>query len=186
MRIDETQDESLLWRPPPPLPYVPGNAVLKLPRQALAITLSTFSAYGHRRLEACAFWYGVEEPGGSASVRAVVIPRQRNSWGHYAVHPDAISMVSAATRPKRWTNLAQVHTHPGPGVEHSRYDDAHANSRHALSLVFPFYGAWSAQWPDGVGIHEFQAEYWHLLAPPHARCRLVLTDLPAELVDTRP
>jgi hypothetical protein len=84
-------------------------------------------------------------------------------------------------------NLSQIHTHPGLGVEHSRYDDAHANSRRALSVVLPFYGRWHGVWPRGIGVHEFQSSYWHLLSDADAGRRVAIggAGIPARLVDLR-
>ena len=70
--------------------------------------------------------------------------------------------------------LAQVHSHPGVLVEHSPYDDEMASSRRALSLVFPQYGRLTAAWPDGVGVHEWQSDYWHHLTSSQARSRVAL------------
>jgi len=44
----------------------------------------------------------------------------------------------------------------------------------ALSVVFPAYGLWRRVWPDGVGVHEFQDDYWHLLSPEVAAARVVI------------
>src|SRR5262249_9468740 len=102
------------------------------------------------------------------------------------VPASAVAEMAAATRSHGWVNLAQVHTHPGHGVEHSRYDDGHANSRRALSVVIPFYGRWHGPWPIGVGVHEFQDEYWHLLTEADARLRgPVVEPGDAELLDLR-
>lgn len=116
-------------------------------------------------------------------MRAVAVPEQRNSWGNYLVPAAAIAEMAAATRPRGWVNLAQVHTHPGPGATRSRYDDGHANSRRALSIVLPFYGRWQGPWPSGAGAHEFQDEYWHLLPAAEAALRVAVAD--AELGDLR-
>ncbi len=183
---DDLEEESLLWRPPPPAPYRLPEAVLTLPKKALQHTLVIFRATAARRLEACCFWYGARSEDGSATVNAVVVPKQRNPWGNYFVPAAAVAEMAAATRPRGWLNLAQVHTHPGHGVEHSRYDDAHANSRRALSAVIPFYGRWTGPWPVGLGVHEFQDEYWHLLSEADAALRLALIDAgDTELLDLR-
>jgi hypothetical protein len=183
----EESDESLLWRPPPPSPYVPTGRVLTVPLGLLHLTLRVFQQYAGHKVESSCFWYGTRDDAGNGRVAAVVVPRQYNHWGHYRVEIDGVAAMAAATRPHGWKNLSQVHTHPGVGVEHSRYDDAEANSRRALSVVFPSYGLWRSTWPDGVGIHEFQADYWHLLSLAEASVRVLIdpADQTVTLLDTR-
>lgn len=152
-----------LRRETPQMPYKPGAAVLEVPMRAVTLTFQLFAAYARRGVEAGCFWYGSRDDRGNAQVLAVVVPKQRNRWGNYHVSAEAMEKVAAATQPHAWKNLAQVHTHPGTDVEHSRYDDEHANSRRALSFVLPLYGRDSASWPSQVGVHEFQGGYWHLL-----------------------
>lgn len=185
MSHDELVEEGGLWRPPPPSPYRRPTSALTLPDQALELTLAVFQWTAALRVEACCFWYGHRSPDGDAVVRAVVLPKQRNSWGNYSVPAVAVAEVAEATRPRGWVNLSQVHTHPGRSVEHSRYDDANANSRRALSVVMPNYGRWPGPWPDGVGVHEFQDSYWHLLSEADAGHRVVLVAGDSELLDLR-
>jgi hypothetical protein len=186
MTDQDYEHEGSLWRPPPPRPYRLPTTVLTLRKRALDHTLTFFRTTAAKRIEACCFWYGVRSDDGSATVLSVVIPKQRNSWGNYLVHAAAVAEMSAATRPRKWVNLAQLHTHPGVNVEHSPYDDANANSRRALSVVIPLYGRWQGPWPAGLGVHDFQDDYWHLLSEADAALRLALTDAgDAELLDLR-
>jgi Prokaryotic homologs of the JAB domain len=180
------EDESLLRRPPAPRPYTLPNVVLSVPRVAIELTLHVFQPYLKAQLEACCFWYGDAADTDNGEVRAVVVPRQLNHWGCYRVQADAMARISTATRTSRWCNLAQIHTHPGASVEHSRYDDSCANSRRALSFVFPFYGKWQGKWPEGVGVHEFQIDYWHYLSRENAARRVILIEAPSvQLIDVR-
>ena len=183
----EENDESLLWRPPPVVTYERTDLVLTVPQGILNMTMRVFEQYARHRVESACFWYGTRDDAGNGRVAAVAVPRQHNHRCHYRVEADGVAAMAASTRPHGWKNLSQVHTHPGVAVEHSRYDDAHANSRRALSLVFPHYGLWRGRWPESVGVHEFQNNYWHLLTMPDAAVRVVLdpTDLTAQLVDSR-
>jgi hypothetical protein len=54
-------------------------------------------------------------------------------------------------------------------------------------LAVALYGLWRAAWPSGVGVHEFQSDYWHLLSPSDASARVTMdaTDPKALLVDVR-
>ena len=94
--------------------------------------------------------------------------------------------VAVVARPRKWTLVAAVHSHPGNSVEHSEYDDEMAPSRSALSLVFPNYGTWQGIWPSGVGVHEFIDNYWHLLPAADAIKRVVIVnDIGSQLFDLR-
>ena len=105
-------------------------------------------------------------------VKAVIVPFQINRWGNYHIPSASISAVSAATRAAGWVCLAQIHSHPGSFVEHSRYDDEHASSQRILSVVIPKYGRWREPWPQRVGIHEYQNGYWHQLSDTDAAMRV--------------
>lgn len=178
--------EASIWRPAPPGAYRLPAAILTLRKNAMDYTRAVFRETAARRLEACCFWYGFRSAEGGGEVVAVVVPRQRNNWGNYSVSAPAIGEMATATRHRGWVNLAQVHTHPGREIEHSRYDDDQANSRRALSVVLPFYGKWQRTWPAGVGVHEFQDDYWHLLSENDAASRVIVADIgDAELLDLR-
>lgn len=94
--------------------------------------------------------------------------------------------VAAVARPQNLTIVGAVHSHPGRGVEHSRYDDQMTPSRRALSIVFPHYGRWSGSWARGVGVHEYIDKYWHLLPEEDAQRRVVFSDnVLVKVVDLR-
>jgi proteasome lid subunit RPN8/RPN11 len=160
--------EDSIFRSPPTREYLPTQACLEVPTTALEATLASLRRFGP--LASCDFWYGVRD-GDSATVAGVLTPQQSMSRGNYHVSPAAMSEMLGQAEDS-WKPLAQIHSHPGPGVEHSRYDDRMTSSRRALSIVFPFYGHWSGRWPQGIGIHEWQVDYWHLLSDAHASQRV--------------
>lgn len=178
--MDETEDD--LFRPLPPRPYVRGQSLLQIPAGAIAATLSLLQRAGRR--ESGLFWYGPKDLAGNGRVAYVVAPKQRMSWGSYSVSADALTHVVKGLA-EGWKPLAQVHSHPGIRVEHSNYDDRMVSSRRALSLVFPNYGHLQERFPVGVGIHEFQNEYWHLLDPANAAARVRLVDGDVRVDDFR-
>jgi hypothetical protein len=171
----DSLEEDLIRRPPPNEPFHPTGAHLDFAPVVIDLTIQVFGPFSRRRVEAGCFWYGVEGPDGSGRVRAVVVPAQLNFRGWYTVGAAAMTLLSDLTRGRGWVNLAQVHTHPGSWVEHSTYDDAHANSRRALSVVLPCYGKWHGVWPERVGIHEYQKGYWHRLSDELAVQRIRVT-----------
>lgn len=174
------------WSSRPAYRYQLPAKVMRVPLSALQQTLKVFNEYRSMRVEAVCFWYGSRDAFGNAAVKAVVVPPQQNHFAKYEVDADAIELIATATRKRGWLNLCQIHTHPGGCVQHSGYDDEHAVSRKALSLVFPRYGLWRGKWPELVGVHEFQAGQWHLLRRNDARQRVqFVADIQADLLDLR-
>jgi hypothetical protein len=165
------------------------------------IRMTSALLYSMRNMEACCFWFGARQPSGTAFVSGIMIPRQLNNRGHYHVEGSAMIEVANAARGRGWKNLAQVHSHPSAEVTHSGYDDEMANSRRALSLVFPDYGYMPGMWrfrswlcriwpvvlPDEIGVHAFLDGEWRRLnrAAASATLNVAAGSLP-ELIDLRP
>jgi hypothetical protein len=158
------------WRTPPLTCYQPTNVVLEAPLDAVEATLAMLRRAGAR--ESGLFWYG--QRGAQRSVvTSVRAPRQQMSVFNYRVSADAMREMGASL-PDDLRPLAQIHSHPGEFIEHSPYDDEMASSRRALSLVFPCYGHLKSPLTQGVGVHEWQDDYWHLLTPAQALARVVI------------
>lgn len=167
-------------RRPPTTPYSWSGHVLMTPRTAIEATLKMLQRSGRR--EACAFWYGTRDAIGNGRVEAVFAPRQVMRPGNYDVPAAAMSEMVAMIAETGWKPLVQVHSHPGVHVEHSLYDDKMVSSRRALSLVIPSYGSWTGSWPEGVGIHEHQNGYWHLLTAEDAARRMTVEAMRSVLI----
>lgn len=180
-------DELLLRRPTPDFDYVLTSKVLFVPVNIFEQTKRVFHPYHCGKVEACCFWYGKRDELDNGYVSTIVIPKQKNSWGNFAISPYAMERISNLTRRKGLLNLAQIHTHPGINVEHSTFDDSNVNSRRALSIVLPFYGAWQGNWWNAIGVHDFQKEYWFLLDEFNAVKKIkLLNDLgEVEIIDAR-
>lgn len=166
-------NESAFRRQPPVRPYVPTTAQLFVPRAGVTATLELLRRAGRR--ESGLFWYGPRDAAGNGRVVYIAAPRQRMTSGNYHVPAAALTEI-VNHLPDDCKPLAQIHSHPGINVEHSPYDDDMASSKRALSLVFPSYGQSKAPFPFGVGVHEWQDGYWHLLEPAQADGRVILTD----------
>ena len=119
-------------------------------------------------------WYGERDSQGNSTVTYVVAPRQNMSRWNYHISAEALGHVVNGLA-AGWKPVAQVHSHPGSGVEHSRYDDRMVSTRKALSLVFPWYGKLVGSFLEGVGVHEWQEDYWHLLPASLASRRVICT-----------
>jgi hypothetical protein len=176
----ESEDEFL--RPPPACPYRAVDLRLRVPGAAVTATLELLRRASRR--ESGIFWYGPRDEPGNGTVAYVVAPRQRMSWGNYNVSTQQLAEV-VYRLPDDWKPLVQAHSHPGLRVEHSNYDDRMVSSRRALSLVFPSFGWGTGMFPSGVGVHEWQNDYWHLLDPTSAERRIVLIDGAVRVEDFR-
>jgi hypothetical protein len=169
-------------RPRPPRPFQLTSAQLALPLDALEATHRLLQAGGRR--EACVFWYGPRTSDGSGSVAFVGAPKQITARFNYKV--TAHALVDLTRRlDDEWRPLAQIHSHPGLGVEHSRYDDTMASSRRALSIVFPLYGRPTGDFHAVAGVHEWQVDYWQLLSAGDAAQRIKLVTAPVAVEDLR-
>jgi len=174
--------EDDFFRPSSKFSYQPTNIRLSLPTEAVEATLNLLRKAGRR--ESGLFWYGPRDEAGNGTVAYVIAPRQRMFWGNYHVSAQHLAEIVHHLRDD-WKPLVQVHSHPGVRVEHSNYDDSMVSSRRILSVVFPSYGRGSESFPDGIGVHEWQNDYWHLLDPASVRRRIILTDGAAQVEDLR-
>lgn len=164
-------EESGAWRSRPASTYWPSGRRLVASTQVLARTAAILQSVTKR--EAACLWLGEFDTRRDAVVRALVVPKQINRGRNYLVPAAASVEVANLARPRKWTVVAAVHSHPGAGVEHSEYDDEMTPSRQALSIVFPNYGDLQQHWSDSLGVHEYIDGYWHLLPPEDAQRRIV-------------
>lgn len=169
MNLDESQK-----RPPVPYDYRYNGRVLHLDEQIITKTYAVLSPYRAGRVESVCFWYGTRE-GDTECVKAIVVVDQTNNPGNFQVSPDSMMYVASLFGDLGWTNLAQIHTHPGKDVEHSKYDDVYVNSRRALSLVLPNYGEPLKSFLKTVGVHEFQ-NYWYKLSDEDKLRRIMIME----------
>jgi proteasome lid subunit RPN8/RPN11 len=169
-------DETGLWRPSPPSPYVPTGKVLTVPAKTLARTTAVLRSAG--MVESACLWLGVLDDNGNGMVKALVVQGQVNRPRNYSVSGEAMLRVAALARAQGWTVVGAIHSHPGFDVEHSSYDDEMTPSRRAISVVVPRYGQWDGPWPTGLGVHEYFERYWHLLSDEHAQRRVSLSNEP--------
>lgn len=158
-------------RPRATRPYRPSALCTFVPIAAIEGTLALLQRAGRR--ESAVYWYGTKTEAGLATVTYVVAPEQISRPRNYHVPASAVSSMVRRLQPG-WKPIAQIHSHPGDDVEHSRYDDQMALSTRALSLVVPRYGHWSDAFPKHIGVHEWQDDYWHLLSLDTAQARIRL------------
>lgn len=177
------ETEDYFFRPEPPYRYEPVEIRLRIPREALDATFTLLRRAGRR--ECGVFWYGPKDGAGNGTVAYVVAPRQEMSWGNYHIAPEDLARVVHGLE-DGWKALAQIHSHPGTRVEHSNYDDRMVSSTRLLSLVFPRYGrSKSDPFPAGIGVHEWQNDYWYLLDFAEAQSRIIVVDGAVRVEDFR-
>lgn len=167
----------------PPSPYHCPSRKLLLPGELPDAVAHAFAPAARRRREAFALLYGTRGSADADAVCALVVPRQLGYRGRYLVPHAAMAAASAATISHGWVTLGQVHSHPSGNVEHSWYDDRHAVSLRAISIVLPFYGRYPCSWPRQIGIHEHQDGWWHLLTARQAAARITLAATPLQVID---
>ena len=162
---------------------------LAVPRRLVDATYDIFAEHGNRREESVVYWYGAESlcagRGGKVDlVAAVGAPRGRYAGGHFEVRADDAARLGRAMMPQSLACLAQFHTHPGRGTEHSAYDDENAISRRDgfLSLVAPCYGGAGRSLRDGVTVHEAWDRRWYVLDEGALEKRIAVFD---DVVDQR-
>jgi hypothetical protein len=161
---------------------------LLLPADLPGAVARAFAGQARARLEAGALLYGTRggRDGVADTVHGLVVPQQEGYRARYHVPHAAIAAASAATIGRGWVTLAQIHCHPAAGVEHSWYDDRHAVSVRAISIVLPFYGRDPGHWPGRIGVHEYQDGWWHLLTAGQATARISFADnAPLRIIDLR-
>jgi hypothetical protein len=71
--------------------------------------------------------------------------------------------------------MAQVHSHPGRGTEHSDGDDEFAfmPREGMFSIVVASYGDGGITAAGGAGIHQFQSSVWKRVTNPDNALMLV-------------
>lgn len=174
--------EGDLIRPVPAVPYRPSGIVLLAPLSAIAATERLLQRAGRR--ESAVMWYGMRDAQGNARVSHVIAPKQTMSWGNYSIAANALAQ-AVHRLPQECKALAQIHSHPGLHVEHSNYDDRMISSTKLLSIVFPHYGRTRDPFPHGIGVHEWQHGYWHLLALKDSQRRIQVADQHVSVEDLR-
>lgn len=141
-------------------------------------TRALFEPYAAAGLEAGLFWYGMRFDSVAAVALTVGIPNQVNHPRNFEIPADSLAELVRLV-PEPMVVVAQLHTHPGHGTNHSPWDDERAVSRKILSLVLPDYGHDPS--PEGIGAHEF-GDGWYRLGREQTSARL--WRVPA-VIDTR-
>lgn len=161
----------MIRRDPPTSAYTPNDRTLTIHPAVLDALRDVADSFVADELEWCALLYGTRHDAGG-DVDCVIFPAQENHRTFYRVTADAMAAASASAGDR--VLVGQVHAHPGVDVEHSTVDDNLAASSKALSIVLPYYGT-TLPALDGIGVHEYQEHYWHLLDGTVGRRKITVT-----------
>jgi len=143
-------------------------------------SVSLLEPYSRARVEAGLLWYGTRSSEELAVAVLTGIPKQTNAKRNFDISADDLAALNRAMA-EDLVVVAQVHTHPGEGTEHSPWDDAKIVSRKIFSLVFPRYGS-GLSLPES-SVHEFVDGEWRALDAVDAARRVTLAP---DSIDTRP
>lgn len=131
-----------------------------------------------RNVEQILFLEGILADDAAIAI-SVTVPDANLYPGRYSVTPEAISECAQHPLSLGLRRVAQLHTHPGPGVDHSNYDDANAYSfiDGAISIVVPFYGTRGFD-PKFCGVHLCENGRWNRTYEPqlHVQIAPILKD----------
>lgn len=113
---------------------------IKLPYSIVEETLEFFIDYSKHGLEAFAIWVG-EELHDIFEIKEVWFPKQENTMISYYIPAIDVHNINVKLYKKRYSAIAQLHTHPGDAF-HSSIDDEYTilSLPGSFSIVIPDYG----------------------------------------------
>ncbi len=123
-------------------------------------------------VERVAYIDGVEVQGTRVAT-TVTLPNAELHPTYFTVSGEAMSEAGQHFRKFGLQRIAQVHTHPGRRVDHSRFDDDNAYSQldGAVSIVLPSHARHRPGLLD-CGVHVREVDGWRMLSAQEL-CRLI-------------
>jgi hypothetical protein len=123
---------------------------------------------GHH--ERVVYWAGIKRSD-LWMATTVVRPQAKTTWGSFRTSDKANADVVAFLSACGLALVAQVHTHPGQGVDHSDGDDADAfmPSENYLSIVVPDYGKQGMRPIERCGVHRFESGHFRRIVDDELR-----------------
>jgi hypothetical protein len=137
---------------------------LWVPRWILDRTWTLLRQDGLKGVESTVLWGG-RRFDGDAVVMAILSPTGADvsfSRGLVRVGPDTTAEMGRWLRSQGLRGLAQVHTHPGSWIDHSRTDDDFpiVSSEGFISIVWPRYATLPARDVSDLGVHRLLGGRW--------------------------
>jgi proteasome lid subunit RPN8/RPN11 len=135
------------------------HPVVRVHEAVLTQTLTALQSFGDAEgaHEGVVYWAG-RATDTEWVVTTVIVPEAVTTRGSFRTSAAANARVVAHLASADLVLLAQVHSHPGTVVDHSRGDDQGALMPYPefLSIIVPNYGSTSL-WPlDYCGVHRFE------------------------------
>lgn len=102
---------------------------------------------------------------------STLAPNADHGEGHVVCAPEDISAAQRGARAAGLGLLAQLHSHPRAGTQHSEGDDdlVLMPFEGMLSIVAPWYGRTGLRPLHGLGVHQYQDGRWVLMTPGSVR-----------------
>ncbi len=112
----------------------------------------------HAAHEGVVYWAG-RSADGHCLITTCIAPKASTTWGSFDTSMAANAEVISFLARHRLELLAQVHSHPGPYVDHSTGDDCGALMPYEnyLSIVVPHYAQHGLSPLNNCGIHRFES-----------------------------
>jgi len=136
--------------------------LISLSSRVVTATLDTLRSCGAGSRECLLYWTAGDDRG---DVARVVHPIHDSTWSSCEVDGAWATRFFLDLPDRAERTVAQVHTHPGPFVEHSATDDAHVlvPSTGFVSIVVPYFGLRDDH--DGWGIWQLGSDGSWAAAP---------------------
>lgn len=160
-----------------------------IPRKVIADTESILLSFPSKRKpdEMIVYWAGIRE-GDKSTVRLVVVPNAKTSFGRVIVLQEANFHFVKALSSMSFIQIAQVHTHPTSWVGHSLGDSKYAafKVKGLLSIVVPLYCKKGILPLEKCGVHRFDGEKFIRLTNKYVKDHFHILDSEnSELEDLR-
>ncbi len=108
----------------------------------------------HRPSEGVVYWFGIEDTA-AAVVTTLVVPNADTTAGSVRTSPEVNADALRVIVNTPLVYLGQAHSHPGPHVKHSCFDDEQTFARFdgAISVVVPWFGRYGLHLAE-CGVHR--------------------------------
>jgi proteasome lid subunit RPN8/RPN11 len=141
-----------------PEALAPGRPVLAITEAVIRASEHYLRAELWQPTEKVVYWAGIKRPD-VCTATTVIRPAARLTRGSFRTTPEANAEVIAFLSDRGLALVGQVHTHPGPWVDHSGGDDEDAfmPRENYISIVVPSYCRAGMLPIEHCGVHRYEA-----------------------------
>jgi hypothetical protein len=139
--------------------------------QRTAELLDSFAR--HRPSEGVVYWFGIEDTK-TAVVTTLLVPNADTTSGSVRTSAEVNAEVLRVIIDTPLVYLGQAHSHPGPYVKHSCFDDEQTFAQFdgAISVVVPWFGRYGFRLSD-CGVHRHQNGRFHEVKDVDKHLRII-------------